>query len=116
MSTRSIEKLAGDFRSVVTDVEELLKATAGQTGDQLSSARDRVADSLKQMRAELESASVQPPPRPSMRSRKWINMRTRIPGKRSVLPPASASSSALSSRVHSPASGATQRLVVRARS
>ena len=56
MSTRSIDMLAGDFRSVVTDVEELLKATAGQTGDQLSSARDRVADSLKQMRAVLENA------------------------------------------------------------
>lgn len=56
MSTKSFDKLAGDFRSVVTDVEELLKATAGQTGDQLSSARDRVADSLKQIRAELESA------------------------------------------------------------
>ena len=56
MSTKSFDKLAGDFRSVVTDVEELLKATAGQTGDQLSSARDRVADSLKQIRTELESA------------------------------------------------------------
>ena len=53
-STR--QKLAGDFRSVVTDVEELLKATAGQTGGQLSNARDRVAESMKQMRVELENA------------------------------------------------------------
>lgn len=52
----SRQKLAGDFRSVVTDVEELLKATAGQTSGQLTTARDRVAESLKQMRVELESA------------------------------------------------------------
>ncbi len=52
----SRQKLAGDFRSVVTDVEELLKATAGQSSSQLSGARDRVAESLKQMRVELESA------------------------------------------------------------
>lgn len=52
----SRQKLAGDFRNVVTDVEELLKATAGQTGGQLSTARDRVAESLRQMRMELESA------------------------------------------------------------
>lgn len=60
MSTATIEssrqKLAGDFRSVVTDVEELLKATAGQTGGQISSTRDRVAESLKEMRRELERA------------------------------------------------------------
>ena len=60
MSTATIEssrqKLAGDFRSVVTDVEELLKATAGQTGGQISGTRDRIAESLKEMRAELERA------------------------------------------------------------
>ncbi|MEO8101780.1 MAG: DUF883 family protein [Betaproteobacteria bacterium] len=52
----SRQKLAGDFRNVVTDVEELLKATAGQTSGQLTGARDRVAESLKQMRLELEHA------------------------------------------------------------
>jgi len=52
----SRQKLTGDIRSVVADVEELLKATAGQTGGQLSNARDRVTESLKQMRGELESA------------------------------------------------------------
>jgi ElaB/YqjD/DUF883 family membrane-anchored ribosome-binding protein len=60
MNTTSIDssrqKLAGDFRSVVTDVEELLRATAGQTSGQLSNTRDRVAESLKHMKAELESA------------------------------------------------------------
>ena len=52
----SRQKLAGDFRNVVTDIEELLKATAGQTSSQVLSSRDRVAESLKQMRIELESA------------------------------------------------------------
>jgi ElaB/YqjD/DUF883 family membrane-anchored ribosome-binding protein len=60
MNTTSIDssrqKLAGDFRNVVTDVEELLKATAGQTSGQVLSARDRVAESMKQMRIELENA------------------------------------------------------------
>ena len=50
------QKLNSDFRNVVTDVEELLKATAGQTSTQLSGTRDRVAESMKQMRMELESA------------------------------------------------------------
>jgi ElaB/YqjD/DUF883 family membrane-anchored ribosome-binding protein len=49
-------KLSGDFRAVVTDVEELLKATAGQTGEQLSGARARVSESLHHMKGQLESA------------------------------------------------------------
>ncbi len=49
-------KLSGDFRSVVSDIEDLLKATAGQTGEQLTGARSRVNESLSQLKAELENA------------------------------------------------------------
>jgi ElaB/YqjD/DUF883 family membrane-anchored ribosome-binding protein len=60
MNTTSLDdtrtKLAADFRIVMTDVEELVKATAGQTGVQLASARERVTESLKSIRDALESA------------------------------------------------------------
>ncbi len=60
MATTSIDsarsKLSNDFRSVVTDIEDLLKATAGQTGEQLSGVRSRVTESLHHLKAELESA------------------------------------------------------------
>jgi ElaB/YqjD/DUF883 family membrane-anchored ribosome-binding protein len=60
MNTTSLDdtqtKLAADFRIVMADVEELVKATAGQTGIQLASARERVTGTLKNIRTELESA------------------------------------------------------------
>ena len=60
MNTTSLDdtqaKLAADFRIVMADVEELVKATAGQTGIQLASARERVTGTLKSIRTELESA------------------------------------------------------------
>jgi len=60
MNANSIDsarsKLSGDFRSVMTDIEDLLKATAGQSGEQLAGARSRVAASLQGMKANLEHA------------------------------------------------------------
>ena len=60
MTTNSIDsartRLSEDFHSVVTDLEDLLQATAGQTGEKLSGARSRVSQSLQQMKSELESA------------------------------------------------------------
>ncbi len=35
------EKLVKDFKAVVADTEELLKATASQTGDKVAAARAR---------------------------------------------------------------------------
>jgi len=49
-------KLSGDFRSVVSDIEDLLKATSGQTGEQLAGVRTRVNQSLQQLKGELENA------------------------------------------------------------
>jgi len=51
------EKLARDFRAVVADTEELLKATVNQTGEKVTAVRARVEESLaasKQQLTELE--------------------------------------------------------------
>ncbi len=47
------ERLVQDFRAVKADVEELLRATAGQTGEKITSARARVEESLKAARQRL---------------------------------------------------------------
>lgn len=40
------EKFAGDVRVLVSDIEELLKATAAQTGEKVTAARARLEGSL----------------------------------------------------------------------
>ncbi|MDA8383402.1 MAG: DUF883 family protein [Betaproteobacteria bacterium] len=47
------ERLLADFRTVVADAEELLKATAAQTGERISAARSRVEASLQDAREKL---------------------------------------------------------------
>ncbi|HET9405547.1 MAG TPA: DUF883 family protein [Burkholderiales bacterium] len=44
------EKIVSDARILVTDVEELLKATATQTGEKVASARARVQAGLVEAR------------------------------------------------------------------
>jgi ElaB/YqjD/DUF883 family membrane-anchored ribosome-binding protein len=56
------EKLIKDFKAVVTDTEELLKATAGQTGEKLAAARAKVEESLVATRkrlADLEQGLIE---------------------------------------------------------
>lgn len=52
----SKEKLMQDLRVVVADAEELLRATAGQAGDKVASARERIQDSLANARERLVAA------------------------------------------------------------
>lgn len=52
----SKEKLMQDLQLVVSDAEELLKATAGQAGDKVSAARERIQESLGAARARLGEA------------------------------------------------------------
>lgn len=40
------EKIVGDVRMLATDVEELVKATAAQSGEKLTQARNRVQSAL----------------------------------------------------------------------
>jgi len=47
------ERLVRDFKAVVTDTEELLKATASQTGEKVAAARVKVEESLADARKRL---------------------------------------------------------------
>jgi ElaB/YqjD/DUF883 family membrane-anchored ribosome-binding protein len=48
------DRLIGDFKTVVRDAEELLKATAGQTGDKIGAVRARAEESLRKARSKLD--------------------------------------------------------------
>jgi ElaB/YqjD/DUF883 family membrane-anchored ribosome-binding protein len=52
----SSEKLMQDMRAVVVDAEELLKATAGQTGERIDKVRARAEESLRVARGQLKEA------------------------------------------------------------
>jgi len=56
MNNVSTEKLMQDMRAVVFDAEELLKATAAQTGERVEKVRSKVEDSLKSARVRLQQA------------------------------------------------------------
>jgi ElaB/YqjD/DUF883 family membrane-anchored ribosome-binding protein len=59
MSTDAIDskdKLVQDFRAVVADAEELLKATASQAGEKVAVARERIQDSLHSAKVKLAEA------------------------------------------------------------
>ena len=47
------DKLVEDFKAVVSDAEELLKATASQTGERAQAARARIEESLGEARERL---------------------------------------------------------------
>jgi ElaB/YqjD/DUF883 family membrane-anchored ribosome-binding protein len=50
------EKLMQDLRTVVTDAEELLKATAGQSGERIEKVRGRAEQSLRIARERMQAA------------------------------------------------------------
>lgn len=47
------DKLLDDFKAVITDTEELLHATANQTGERVATARARVEERLTQAKEEM---------------------------------------------------------------
>jgi len=47
------EKLMNDFKAVINDAEELLKATASQTGERVAAARARVEESIRTTKDRL---------------------------------------------------------------
>ncbi len=58
----SKEKLMQDMRVVMSDAEELLRATAGQAGDKVAAARERIQANLavaKERLFEAEHAAVE---------------------------------------------------------
>lgn len=57
-SLTSQEKLVTDIRAVITDAEDILKATADQTGEKIANLRARVQDRLLGARIRLEAAET----------------------------------------------------------
>jgi ElaB/YqjD/DUF883 family membrane-anchored ribosome-binding protein len=47
------ERVIKDFKAVVMDTEELLKATANQTGERIAAARARMEESLAATKKQL---------------------------------------------------------------
>lgn len=52
------EKLVADFKLVVADAEELLRATAGQAGDKVVEMRERIQVNLTTAKASLAEAQA----------------------------------------------------------
>lgn len=53
MTEPSIEQLMDDLKTVVTDAEALLSATAGAAGERVADARRRAGDSIEHARERL---------------------------------------------------------------
>ena len=56
MDNVNTEKFMRDMRSVVIDAEDLLKATAAQTGERVEKVRAKAEESLRSARDRLEDA------------------------------------------------------------
>lgn len=52
------QRLVSDIRAVVADAEEILVATAGQTGEKIADLRTRVQDRLLGARIRLAAAET----------------------------------------------------------
>lgn len=52
------EKLMQDLKTVVMDAEELLKATAGQTGDRIAAVRAKAEESLRVAKVRIADAQA----------------------------------------------------------
>ncbi len=58
----STDKLVADLRQVVVDVEELLRATAGQAGEKFQEGRERLEATLnnaKERLADFEETAIE---------------------------------------------------------
>jgi ElaB/YqjD/DUF883 family membrane-anchored ribosome-binding protein len=56
MQTVTTDKLMKDLRAVVVDTEDLIKATAGQTGERIEKVRARAEESLRTARMRVQAA------------------------------------------------------------
>jgi len=57
MNNLSTENLVRDMRAVVVDAEDLLKATASQTGERIERVRAKAEDSLRTAKERLHFAA-----------------------------------------------------------
>ena len=58
MTQVSKEKLIADFKVVVADTEELLRATTGQAGEKVSEIRSKALDHLASAKIKLAEAEA----------------------------------------------------------
>ncbi|HYH42500.1 MAG TPA: DUF883 family protein [Burkholderiales bacterium] len=52
------DKLVQDMKVVISDAEDLLRATANQAGEKIAVARERIQDSLHQAKVKLAEAEA----------------------------------------------------------
>ena len=52
------DKFVDDMKLVISDAEELLRATANQAGEKIAVARERIQDSLHQAKVKLAEAEA----------------------------------------------------------
>lgn len=50
------ERIAQDMKAVISDAEELLRATASQAGEHIAAARERIQESLYRAKVKLAEA------------------------------------------------------------
>jgi ElaB/YqjD/DUF883 family membrane-anchored ribosome-binding protein len=58
MDNISTDQIVKDMRAVIVDAEDLLKATASQTGERVEKARARAEESLRVARERIKEAGV----------------------------------------------------------
>lgn len=58
MRTQASEKLVTDFRTLVSDAEELARATAAQTGGKITDLRSRIQQEAAAIKPRLERAEA----------------------------------------------------------
>ena len=58
MSNSSKEKLVSDMKVVVSDAEEILRATAGVAGEKMVDLRERIAERLQDAKLRIADAEA----------------------------------------------------------
>ncbi len=58
MSNSSKQKLVSDMKVVVSDAEEILRATAGVAGEKMVDLRERIAERLRDAKLRLADAEA----------------------------------------------------------
>ena len=58
MTNSSKQKLVSDMRVVVSDAEEILRATAGVAGEKMVDLRERIAERLRDAKLRLADAEA----------------------------------------------------------
>ena len=58
MNTNSKQKLVSDMKIVVSDAEEILRATAGVAGEKMVDLREQIADRLHDAKMRLADAEA----------------------------------------------------------